>query len=175
MDTVGYQVFLGCSQYFVCSDLGGGRTQWYAFHAREPGSADEEDKKAALAALFDGWCAPVTTRIAATPLEAIERRDIWDHRPTFRWADGNVALLGDAAHAMQPNMGQGGCQAIEDAYILARELQAAATAGGSGGWAGDARLLKPALGAYERQRVPRAAAVQARARGGAPPCAAIIV
>ena len=41
---------------------------------------------------------------------------------------GRVALLGDSAHAMQPNLGQGGCMAIEDGYQLARDLGAAAAA-----------------------------------------------
>ena len=40
----------------------------------------------------------------------------------FRWAKGNVVLLGDSAHAMQPNLGQGGCMAIEDGFQLAKDL-----------------------------------------------------
>lgn len=36
--------------------------------------------------------------------------------------DGNVALLGDAAHATTPNLGQGACQAVEDAFSIAEEL-----------------------------------------------------
>ena len=39
-----------------------------------------------------------------------------------RWAKGNVVLLGDSAHAMQPNLGQGGCMAIEDGFQLAKDL-----------------------------------------------------
>ena len=44
--------------------------------------------------------------------------------PLFRcrWAKGNVVLLGDSAHAMQPNLGQGGCMAIEDGFQLAKDL-----------------------------------------------------
>lgn len=45
--------------------------------------------------------------------------------PIFRWAKGRVALLGDSAHAMQPNLGQGGCMAIEDAFQLGRDVAAA--------------------------------------------------
>lgn len=45
--------------------------------------------------------------------------------PNCRWTDGHVALLGDSAHAMQPNLGQGGCMAIEDGYQLAADLSEA--------------------------------------------------
>lgn len=66
----------------------------------------------------------VTDLIAATPEEDVLRRDIYDRPPIFRWTAGRVALLGDSAHAMQPNLGQGGCMAIEDAYELAKIMSA---------------------------------------------------
>ncbi|MBA0655646.1 hypothetical protein Goklo_008106 [Gossypium klotzschianum] len=50
------------------------------------------------------------------------RRDIHDRTPSLTWGRGRVTLLGDFIHAMQPNMGQGGCMAIEDSYQLALEL-----------------------------------------------------
>ncbi len=53
------------------------------------------------------------------------RRDIFDRPPVFKWTKNNVTLLGDSAHAMQPNLGQGGCMAIEDAYQLAKDLSKA--------------------------------------------------
>ena len=43
---------------------------------------------------------------------------------TQNWGRGHIELIGDAAHAMLPNAGQGACQAFEDAYILARWLEA---------------------------------------------------
>ena len=162
VETVGYQVFLGCSQYFVSSDLGGGLSQWYAFHGREPNSPEEPDMKATLHEIFKGWCPGVLDRIEATDMSVIERRDISDLRPSLKWTDCSVALLGDAAHAMQPNMGQGACQSIEDAYILSRELQRTCV-----GRSWDVGTLRGALGSYERQRVVRAAAVQGFARSAA--------
>jgi len=61
--------------------------------------------------------------IKSTPEENIIRSDINDFKPIQRWSEGPVALLGDAAHATTPNLGQGGCQAVEDAYVIAKCLK----------------------------------------------------
>ena len=52
----------------------------------------------------------------------IIRTDLFDFKPILKWTDGRVALIGDAAHATTPNLGQGACQAIEDAFIIAEQL-----------------------------------------------------
>lgn len=70
-------------------------------------------KKERLLKLFEGWCDKIIDLIVATEEEAILRRDIYDRMPTLTWGKGRVTLLGDSVHAMQPNMGQGGCMAIE--------------------------------------------------------------
>ena len=49
--------------------------------------------------------------------------EIYDKKPVKNWTVGRVTLLGDAAHPMLPNLGQGGAQALEDALVLARCLQ----------------------------------------------------
>lgn len=56
--------------------------------------------------------------------EEINQRDLYDRPPLVLkgWAKGPVAILGDAAHPMMPNLGQGGCQAVEDGYRLAQVL-----------------------------------------------------
>ncbi|KAL9158170.1 hypothetical protein ABFS82_08G049900 [Erythranthe guttata] len=126
IETVGYRVFLGHKQYFVSSDVGGGKMQWYAFYNEKPGGVDDpKGKKTRLLKLFDGWCDNVIDLLLATDEDAILRRDIYDRTPTFSWGKGRVTLLGDSVHAMQPNLGQGGCMAIEDGYQLAMELDKA--------------------------------------------------
>ena len=64
---------------------------------------------------------------------------------------GRVVLIGDAAHAMTPNLGQGGAMAIEDAVVLARALERAGT-------------LDAALADFDQRRVPRVRSVQTRSR-----------
>ena len=56
--------------------------------------------------------------IKATPKTAILRNDINDLKPLKNWCKDTICLIGDAGHATTPNMGQGGAQAIEDAYYL---------------------------------------------------------
>ncbi|XP_073121666.1 zeaxanthin epoxidase, chloroplastic [Henckelia pumila] len=122
IETVGYRVFLGHKQYFVSSDVGGGKMQWYAFHNEPPGGVDVGGKKERLLKLFGGWCDNVIDLLLSTDEDAILRRDIYDRTPAFTWGKGRVTLLGDSVHAMQPNLGQGGCMAIEDGYQLSLEL-----------------------------------------------------
>lgn len=61
--------------------------------------------------------------IEATPEENIIRSDIHDLAPIQQWWKSRVVLLGDAAHATTPNLGQGGCQAVEDAFVMAKCLK----------------------------------------------------
>ncbi|KAF7129232.1 hypothetical protein RHSIM_Rhsim10G0117200 [Rhododendron simsii] len=126
IESVGYRVFLGHKQYFVSSDVGGGKMQWYAFHNEAPGGIDAPNgKRERLLKIFEGWCDNVIDLLLATDEDAILRRDIYDRSPIFTWGRGRVTLLGDSVHAMQPNLGQGGCMAIEDSYQLALELDKA--------------------------------------------------
>lgn len=123
IDSVGYRVFLGENQYFVASDVGSGKMQWYAFHKEAPMSHDPPgDKKERLLKLFGSWCSEVVTLISETPEDMVLQRDIYDRDMIYSWGVGHVTLLGDAAHPMQPNLGQGGCMAIEDCYQLILEL-----------------------------------------------------
>jgi 2-polyprenyl-6-methoxyphenol hydroxylase-like FAD-dependent oxidoreductase len=71
--------------------------------------------------LFSTWHEPIPSVIAAT--REILRNDIVDRRPIRVWGRGCITLLGDAAHPTTPNLGQGACQALEDAVILADQLR----------------------------------------------------
>ncbi|XP_074587657.1 zeaxanthin epoxidase, chloroplastic-like [Curcuma longa] len=114
IEIVGYRVLLGHRQYFVSSDVGAGKMQWYAFHNEPPSGTDVPNgKRKRLLKIFDGWCDNVIDLLEATDEEAILHRDIYDRTPIMNWGKGRVTLLGDSVHAMQPNMGQGGCMAIE--------------------------------------------------------------
>ncbi|KAG4990077.1 hypothetical protein AAZX31_09G000400 [Glycine max] len=151
IDTVGYRVFLGLNQYFVASDVGHGKMQWYAFHG-EPPSSDpfpEAGKKKRLLDLFGNWCDEVIALISETPEHMIIQRDIYDRDMINTWGIGRVTLLGDAAHPMQPNLGQGGCMAIEDCYQLILELDKVAKHGSDGS------EVISALRRYEKKRIPR--------------------
>jgi 2-polyprenyl-6-methoxyphenol hydroxylase-like FAD-dependent oxidoreductase len=115
---------------------------WFATANVPPGGRDGR-VQTELLKRFGGWHDPIRRLIEATPPQLIVRTDITDRPPVDRWSKGRVVLLGDAAHPMTPNLGQGGCQAIEDAVVLAEELQRA-----SG--------VTEAVQAYERRRVARA-------------------
>ena len=60
-----------------------------------------------LMARFGSWHEPIAAIIEATPADRILRTDIYDREPIERWHAGRVVLLGDAAHPMTPNLGQG--------------------------------------------------------------------
>jgi 2-polyprenyl-6-methoxyphenol hydroxylase-like FAD-dependent oxidoreductase len=95
-----------------------GRTYWYATANAPEGSGGTD-----VARLVGDWAEPVPQLVAATPAHAVLHNDIHDLvLPLAPFARGRVALLGDAAHAMTPNLGRGACAAIEDAAALARAL-----------------------------------------------------
>lgn len=116
---------------------------WFAAADAPPGGADSADVGAVLRRQFAGWHAPIEAILAATPAARILRTDICDRMPIPRWSEGRVALIGDAAHPMTPNLGMGGCQAIEDAVVLAEALRGCAS-------------VEAAFARYETARVARA-------------------
>jgi 2-polyprenyl-6-methoxyphenol hydroxylase-like FAD-dependent oxidoreductase len=95
---------------------------------------------------FQGWHQPIDALLETTEPSTILESRIVDRLPGARWHHGRLILLGDAAHPMTPNLGQGGCQAIEDAVVLAHLVRAAA----------DGRLSLDAVGSrYESLRRAR--------------------
>ena len=157
---VGYKVYIGPGQYFVITDIGNERYQWYAFLAKPAGSAALEEKPDGtsiyLQNVFDGWSKDIHHILKATQENEVQQRDLYDRPPSVfkAWTKGSVALLGDSVHAMMPNLGQGGCQAIEDAYVIAEELESATSRD----------EIERKLNNYRGRRLIRSAAVQGLSR-----------
>ncbi|MDF1825354.1 MAG: FAD-dependent monooxygenase [Verrucomicrobiales bacterium] len=100
------------------------RVYWWAVESAQEGGhhADPSVQRAHLLALFSGWSFGLPEALEATPAESILRNDLYDRPPLKNWSRGAVTLLGDAAHPTTPNLGQGACMAIEDAYTLSHLL-----------------------------------------------------
>jgi 2-polyprenyl-6-methoxyphenol hydroxylase-like FAD-dependent oxidoreductase len=115
----------GRGMRFGLAPLSNERVYWFGTQnsPRDQRYDTAEGLKTQLQAMFADWHAPIPQIIAETPAADILHHDIYDIVPLTTWANGRVVLLGDAAHAMTPNLGQGACQAIEDAYALARCLK----------------------------------------------------
>lgn len=97
-----------------------------------PLPAGPAEVAAAAAAPVAGWCWGIGDVIAATPSDQISRSRIVDRWTAGAFGKGGVTLAGDAAHPQTPNLGQGGCTALEDAVVLARALhQAGGVTGGT--------------------------------------------
>ncbi len=124
--------------------IGNGRVYWFAtknMPQRGSQAAGVDAKQQALQHLTR-WPKLVQDVVDATESSSVLNDDINDRPPMTTWGKDRITLLGDAAHATTPHMGQGACQAIEDAVVLARCL------------ARDSNVTK-AIQAYESQRIPR--------------------
>ena len=109
---------LGPGSQFGLVPLGADRTYWFAT-AQLPEGTWFDDDYAYVRGLVDGWADPLPRLVAATDPAVLLRNDLYD-RPTAKVLHrGRIVLVGDAAHPMRPHLGQGGCQAIEDAVTLA--------------------------------------------------------
>ena len=84
---------------------------------------DRSQYKTLLKEYFNGWCPQVQALIEALDEQRTNRVEIHDIEPFADFYKGNVVIVGDAAHSTTPDIGQGGCQAMEDAIYLARALQ----------------------------------------------------
>lgn len=102
----------GRGKRFGIGPVGLGRLGWWA-----SANTDDADN---LLDLFKGWYPPVLELIASTPSSSILKTGAFDRPSNRTWGSGRMTLLGDAIHPTTPNLGQGGCLAIEDAFVLAR-------------------------------------------------------
>jgi 2-polyprenyl-6-methoxyphenol hydroxylase-like FAD-dependent oxidoreductase len=135
----------GVGERFGLVDIGQGLTYWFATKNAPAGEPDwPQGRKAEVVRRFSGWHEPIAA-VAEAANETL-RNDVYYLEPLPRWSSGRVVLVGDAAHATTPGVGQGAAQAIEDAVVLADRL-------------GRGDEPENAFAEYEAIRRPRADAV----------------
>ena len=123
--------------------LSNNRIYWFVcLNAKAPDSPLRTYTARDLMKIFEGYHEPIPQILAQTSDHHMLQHDIYDLPPISRFAFGRVVLLGDAAHAMTPNMGQGAGQSVEDAVILASHLK-------------QSPVIEEALVRYERERIGR--------------------
>jgi salicylate hydroxylase len=146
---------MGDGKHFIVYPVRSGRLLNYVgFVPREDAKAESWSAvgdRDELASSFVGWDAPVVKLLKA--VETCFWWGLYDRSPLETWTNGRLALLGDAAHAMLPHLGQGANQAIEDGVALSVLLE------GQG-----AADVPDILRQYERLRRVRTDVVQAEAR-----------
>lgn len=99
---------------------GPGRTYWFATRNEPEGSREGPGHaKAEILASLRGWWPPIPAVVEETPEAALRKDAVLDRPPVRRWGRGRATFVGDAIHPTTPNLGQGACQAIEDAVALA--------------------------------------------------------
>lgn len=138
-----FRLLFGCGSRFSFYHVGRNYVYWSGIgYVSEGGTDTQNGRKAALLERFRGWQPPVERLIEATEESAIDRVDVFGGLAIDRWGEGRVTLLGDAAHPMTTNLGQGACMAIEDAIVLGESLCSG-------------RDVASALRTYEARRLPR--------------------
>jgi 2-polyprenyl-6-methoxyphenol hydroxylase-like FAD-dependent oxidoreductase len=119
----------GRGSVFGVMPLADGRVYCYAAARAPEGAHGAGDEQAELVRRFGGWHEPIPGLLAAAAPGAVLRHDVFElAAPLAAMHRGRIALLGDAAHPMTPNLGQGACQALEDAAVLTRLTAGADTA-----------------------------------------------
>ncbi|MBX3093246.1 MAG: FAD-dependent monooxygenase [Cryobacterium sp.] len=140
----------GRGRRFGVAPLPDGRVYWFATQTLPPGT-EFEDERQAILDRFGDWHDPIGELVEATDPSAVLRHDIHElARPLASFVRGRTILLGDAAHAMTPDLGQGAGQAIEDAASIALLLRR--------------HKVDDAVRIYDRVRRPRSQAIARRSR-----------
>jgi salicylate hydroxylase len=150
-------LYMGPRSHLIHYMVRGGKLVNFVAHVETDAWTDEswtqECERSEVMQTFAGWHEPLLRLLGAS--ERYYKWALYDRDPLDRWSRGRSTLLGDAAHAMLPHIGQGACMAIEDAYALADLIGQIPN------------NLGEALRHYERIRLPRTrrAVLEARARG----------
>jgi 2-polyprenyl-6-methoxyphenol hydroxylase-like FAD-dependent oxidoreductase len=110
----------GKSERFGFVQIAENNVYWYALKAFK--KSKNEFSINDLEQYFNDYNSVIQDIIKSTKKEQINTAEISDLKPTNIWFKENVCLIGDSAHATTPNMGQGACQAIEDAFVLSECL-----------------------------------------------------
>jgi 2-polyprenyl-6-methoxyphenol hydroxylase-like FAD-dependent oxidoreductase len=138
----------GRGRRFGIGHVGGGRTYWYASANVVKSKAQDAIALEQLQRDFGDWHDPIAELFSHTRQEALLQHPIADSRPHWHWQqDNRIALLGDTAHPLTPNLGQGAAMALEDAWELAQQWN-----------------HPDAFARYERRRRARLLAVWAASR-----------
>lgn len=147
-----FRAFFGRGERFTYYDIAPGVVHWMSVAGGPSGGRDGASVRDMLAERHRDWMAPVSEILAATDEKTIIRSDVFDRRPDRRWGADRITLLGDAAHPITFNVGQGACQALEDALVLARAVSSEGS-------------TVSALRTYEAERRKRTAPLQRLAWG----------
>ena len=116
--------WIGRASEFLAFHLADDRIYWAGVTEEPRGEkSGPGGHKQDLLDRFRTWDMLIPALIVATEEVKILRNDMYDRPPAPRWSRGRVTLVGDAAHPMTPNQGQGACQALEDAVALGQSLR----------------------------------------------------
>ncbi|WP_267243998.1 FAD-dependent monooxygenase [Streptomyces sp. PR69] len=148
--TEDFELTWGRGSEFGHMRLPGGAAEWHAV-LRAPAGVRYPDPLAEMRRRFGRWHDPAPALDATDPASVLHHDIAELAVPLPSFTAGRTALLGDAAHAMTPHLGQGACQALEDAVTLAAAVA-------------DEPSLDTALARYDAERRPRARAIARAAR-----------
>ena len=138
-----FQIIIGTGMRFLYYPVGRWWMYWTAATNEPPGAKEQPDEiRSKVLDRFGDWLEPVRTLVEATEDSRLFVAETWDRNSVRRWGEGRVTLLGDSAHPMTWDRGQGASQAIEGAVLLATQL----SQGGD---------RATALRAWEAQRIRR--------------------
>ncbi|MBA0049364.1 2-polyprenyl-6-methoxyphenol hydroxylase [Streptomyces sp. AJS327] len=127
LDSPGMTETWGHRARFGVTPRAGGQSNWFACVPVPEGEPAPRGDLAELRARFGGWhpgVRRVLDRLVETDGgEGVRRDDLYDlAKPLPSYVSGTIALVGDAAHAMTPDLGRGACEALVDGVTLARAL-----------------------------------------------------